>query len=284
MNSESNRPSLRCGHHDGPSREAARSRLHRRLPRPHERIVVRGDQKLRVLGRAKLDQELEANVSSGLIRRGACVCPRPRLQVSSAMRIPRLSQGNGVPLMSASSTARYRYDSSLPTRRTLGRSLLGAGIGAIRLERQPAGGRSLRALVSSLLRSRVHPQDAVVLLGVHHVVPLPGVLQRNLVVDHDPVLLEPLVDPGEDDRAGRLRSLGSPGSAGRRSAPCRFRRDRRDASLAVGGVPPRDWRVLRIRRSPAGCLRDAASAHGGSRSSWTGLRSTGRCRSSGRTS
>ena len=58
-------------------------------------------------------------------------------------------------------------------------------------------------------RARVFAQQAVVLFRIHDIVPQPGALGRQLQIDRDPGVLEPFVQPGEQDfaRGARLADL-----------------------------------------------------------------------------
>src|SRR5689334_7618441 len=67
--------------------------------------------------------------------------------------------------------------------------------------------RSLRSC------SGVLTKDTVVLLWIHDVVPQPGVVGRNLVVNHGPILLEPFIEPGEEYRAGGAGLLNFTGES-----------------------------------------------------------------------
>src|SRR5690606_10594304 len=69
--------------------------------------------------------------------------------------------------------------------------------------------------------ARVEPQDPVLLLGVLDVEPPGVVVLRDLEVDGHPVVLEPLVEPGEDEgaRGPRVPDPGRQPGRGRRLRP-----------------------------------------------------------------
>ena len=144
--------------------------------------------------------------------------------------VPRVGAHQVEPQQELVGGAAPRLEEEAQVRLVGQRAHAGAVGGGVQGGEAAPGGEPLRGGGARQPLARLHGEHPVVLLGVHPVVPEPVAVQRDLELGGVPGLLEPLVDPLEEDPSRH------PGGGHLAREPCVHLRHERLGVPAV--VPP----------------------------------------------